>query len=133
MYFGTVSGEMRSFMERLFFPYHTYTSPPKSLFGKKIQTAFIYTMNVSEEQMKDYHYTVHIDQNESLLNRTFGHSESLFSFETLQFADYSKVVFSYFNPEDRKERRRTIFPKDCEKAFDLGVRLGTSSLFEPYE
>ena len=48
IYFGTVTGEMRSFMERLLFPYLTYTQPPGSLFGRKIRTAFIYTMNVSE-------------------------------------------------------------------------------------
>jgi hypothetical protein len=118
-------------MERLLFPYHAYTSPPSSLFGKKIPAAFIYTMNVSEQQMKEYHYTVHTALNESLLNRTFGHAESLFSFETLQFEDYAKVVFSYFDPEERKERRRTVFPKDCKKAFDLGVRLVTSGFFEP--
>ena len=28
IYFGTVSGQMRSFMERLMFPYMTYTIPP---------------------------------------------------------------------------------------------------------
>jgi multimeric flavodoxin WrbA len=28
IYFGTVTGEMRSFMERLLFPYLAYTSPP---------------------------------------------------------------------------------------------------------
>lgn len=132
IYFGTVSGEMKSFMERLLFPYHTYTIPPESLFGKKIPAAFIYTMNVSELQMKDFHYTVHTGLNESLLRRTFGHAESLFSFGTLQFADYSKVVFTYYDPEERKERRRTVFPKDCEKAFDLGVRLGTVGFFEPF-
>lgn len=126
IYFGTVTGEMRSFMERLLFPYLAYTSPPSSLFFKKIQTAFIYTMNVSEQQMKEYHYTVHTALNETVLSRTFGHSESLFSFETLQFEDYNKVVFNYFDPEERKERRRTVFPQDCKRAFDLGERLGTS-------
>ena len=124
IYFGTVTGMMRCFMERLLFPYLAYTSPPSSLFKRKIRTAFIYTMNVSEYLMKDYHYTVHTGLNESVLNRTFGQAESLFSFETLQFEDYSKVVFSYFDPEERKERRRTVFPQDCRRAFELGVRLG---------
>jgi len=41
-------------MERLMFPYLTYTDPMKSLFPKKINTGFIYTMNVTEEQMKEY-------------------------------------------------------------------------------
>ena len=31
IYFGAVSGEMRSFMERLMFPYLTYTDPLQSL------------------------------------------------------------------------------------------------------
>ena len=126
IYFGTVTGMMRCFMERLIFPYHMYTRPPVSLFEKKIPTAFIYTMNVSAQQMSEYQYPVHTGLNEHLLARTFGHSETLFSFETLQFPDYDKVVFSYVDPEDRKERRRTVFPEDCSKAFDLGARLVTS-------
>jgi multimeric flavodoxin WrbA len=124
IYFAMVTGEMRCFMERLLFPYTAYTNPPSSLYKRKIPTAFIYTMNVSEQEMNDYHYTVHTGQNESFLTLIFGHSESLFSFETLQFADYSKMVSSYFDPEMRRERRRTIFPDDCKKAFELGERLG---------
>lgn len=36
-----------------------------------------------------------------------GHAETLSSNETLQFEDYDKVVFSYFDPEERKQRRGT--------------------------
>lgn len=127
IYFGTVTGEMRCFMERLLFPYLAYTNPPTSLFGRKIRTAFIYTMNVSEQQMKDFHYTVHTGLNESVLNRTFGHCESFYSTETLQFEDYSKMVFNYFDPEERKERRKTVFPQDCKRVFELGARLAGES------
>jgi multimeric flavodoxin WrbA len=123
IYFGTVTGEMRCFMERLLFPYLEYTSPPSTLFERRIQTAFIYTMNVSEKQMNDF-YSLHIGANENILARTFGHAESLCSFETLQFEDYSKIVFTYTDPEARKERRRRVFPKDLEKAFELGTRFG---------
>jgi len=127
IYFGTVTGIMRCFMERLLFPYLTYTNPPGSLFEKKIRTAFVYTMNVSEQQMNDYHYRVHTGSNEHVLSRTFGHAESLFSFETLQFEDYTKVVFSYVDPAERTERHRTVFPEDCRRAYDLGACLVTSS------
>jgi hypothetical protein len=113
-------------MERLLFQYLSYTNPPGSLFEKKIPTAFIYTMNVSEQQMKDYHYHVHTGSNEQVLARTFGHAESLFSFETLQFEDYSKMVFNYFDPETRMKRRKTVFPDDCKRAFELGKRLISS-------
>ncbi|MFA4860835.1 flavodoxin family protein [Methanoregula sp.] len=122
-YFGTVTGEMRSFMERLMFPYLMYTWPPASLFARKMSTAFIYTMNVSEEQMKEHQYPVHIGLNEGVLARTFGQAESLFSFETLQFEDYDKVVFSYADPEVRRKRHREVFPQDCKRAYELGARL----------
>jgi NAD(P)H-dependent FMN reductase len=52
-------------------------------------------------------------------------AETLCCYETLQFEDYDKVVFQYFDPEERKERRRTVFPEDCHKAFKLGVQLTT--------
>jgi multimeric flavodoxin WrbA len=124
IYFGIVTGEMRCFMERLLFPYLVYARPPASLFGRTIRSAFIYTMNLPEQQMNEYQYPVHIGLNENVLTRTFGHpAETLCSFETLQFEDYDKVVFNYFDPEERKERRRTVFPQDCRKAFELGARL----------
>lgn len=123
IYFGTVTGEMRSFMERLMFPYLTYTQPPQSLFPKKIKTGFIYTMNITEEQLKEFYYTVHVGINERTLNMIFGHHESLFSFDTYQFKDYSKVVASRFNEKQKAKRRKEVFPKDCENAFNMGMRF----------
>ena len=123
IYFGTVTGEMRSFMERLLFPYLVYARPPQSLFGGRMATAFIYTMNVPEEMVAELSYDVHFGLNEGVLARTFGQSESLFAYATMQFEDYSKMVFEYFDPAERIERRKTVFPEDCKKAFDLGARL----------
>lgn len=123
IYFGTVTGEMRSFMERLLFQYLTYTRPPGSMFSRKIPAAFVYTMNISEEMMKEYHYSVHIGSNENYLTRIFGEAETLCCFETLQFEDYDKVVFNYIDPEERRQRRKTVFPEDCRKAFELGAAL----------
>ncbi|MGB7788604.1 MAG: flavodoxin family protein, partial [Methanoregula sp.] len=91
----------------------------------KIPTAFVYTMNVSEQLMKENYGTL-IGANEQLLTRMFGQAESFFANETLQFEDYDKVVFSYFDPEERKERRKTVFPQDCKRAFEMGARLAKS-------
>ena len=38
IYFGSVTGEMQSFLERLQFPFLTYTDPPASIFPGKIRT-----------------------------------------------------------------------------------------------
>jgi multimeric flavodoxin WrbA len=126
IYFGNVSGEMRSFMERLLFPFFTYTDPPQSLFPEKIPTGFIYTMNVTEEQMQEWGYQQFFDNNQRLLQMVFGAAESLFSFDTYQFKDYSKVVADRFDPEKKAKRRLEVFPKDCEKALALGMRFAQS-------
>lgn len=124
IYFGNVTGEMRSFLERLLFPYLVYTNPPSSLFERKLATAFVYTMNAPEEYVEAIGYGQLFRANEQALGLIFRQpSESLCSFETVQFADYSKVVFGYADPEDRLERRRAVFPRDCERAFALGARL----------
>ena len=123
IYFGTVSGEMKSFMERLLFPHLTYTDPPQSLFPGKIKTGFIYTMNTTEEQMTERGYVQHFKAHEMTLRRIFGASEYICSFDTYQFDDYSKVVSDRFDPKKKAERRRKIFPKDCEKAFEMGDRF----------
>jgi multimeric flavodoxin WrbA len=128
IYYGTVSGEMRSFMERLMFPYMTYTHPPQSLFPKKINSGFIYTMNATEKQMKKHGFGQHISINEIVLKMIFGASESLFSFDTYQFKDYSKVVADRFDPEKKAKRREEVFPNDCEKAFEMGARFAKEKL-----
>jgi multimeric flavodoxin WrbA len=92
IYFGCVSGEMRSFMERLLFPYLRYTDPPQSLFPNRIKTGFIYTMNVTEDQMREWGYLRLFNHHEMILKMIFGASEYICSFDTYQFDDYSKFV-----------------------------------------
>jgi multimeric flavodoxin WrbA len=123
IYYGTVSGETKSFIERLVFPYWTYTDPPQSLFPKRIPAGMIYTMNVTEEQMKDYGYGTHFALNERVLRIVFGSSESLFSCDTYQVEDYSAVVAPRFDPAKKAKRRVDVFPLDCEKAYALGAKF----------
>jgi len=45
IYYGTVTGEMKSFMERLMFPYSTYTDPPeRCIHAKSAQASSIHSM-----------------------------------------------------------------------------------------
>jgi multimeric flavodoxin WrbA len=123
IYFGNVSGEMRSFLERLLFPFFTYTDPPQSLFPQKIPTGFIYTMNVTEELMQEWGYEQVFGNNQRLLQLVFGSSELLYCCDTYQFKDYAKVLADRFDPEKKARRRREVFPQDCAKALALGARL----------
>ena len=126
IYLGTVTGEMRSLIERLVFPYLTYTEPIQSLFPKKIHSAFIYTMNIAEEQIEEYGYTTHFHTNENYLRLIFGEAESLFSYDTYQFRDYSKVLADRFDEKRKAKMRKEVFPEDCQKAFDMGARFAGS-------
>ena len=123
IYFGTDTGMMRSFLERLMFPYLTYTLPHGTLFPRKIPTGFIYTMNIPENLVKEYGYTLHFATNENVLSSLFGYSEHLCAYDTYQFKDYSKVLCTMFDAKKKAERKKTVFPKDCKKAFLMGVRF----------
>jgi len=98
---------VKLFMERLLFANLTYTGPPQSLFPKQIKTGFIYTMNSSEEQMKERGYLQLFGTNENYLKMIFGASEYILSLDIYQFDDYSKVVSTRFDPvKKRKGMRR---------------------------
>ena len=123
VYFGSVTGETRSFMERLLFPYLTYTVPYGTLFPKKLATAFIYTMNVTEERSREFGYEYFIKSNERYAQLLLGTAESLCAFDTCQVDDYSKVVIESFDPVHKAKRRAEALPLDCQRAFEMGRRL----------
>ena len=123
IYLGTATGQMRSFMERLVFPFLPYTDPPGSIFPRKIKTGFIYTLGATEEMSKERGFDHHIAINGMILERIFGGCESLCSYDTYQFEDYSKVFAPRFDPEKKAQRRKEVFPMDCAKAFEMGARL----------
>ena len=122
VYYSSVTGEMKSFLERLLFPYASYELEPSS-FGKKIKTAFIYTMNAPFFALPLIGYRKIFKYNKKQLKNIFGDSQSLVVTSTYQFNDYSKYAITVFNGDKRLKRREKIFPKDCEKAFLLGKNL----------
>ncbi len=123
IYFGTVTGETQSFLERLLFPYFTYTVPFGTLFPRQIKTGFIYTMNVSEELSKEFGYEQVYNANERFMQLLLGSGESLCAFDTCQVDDYSKVVMESFDPVHKAKRREEALPLECQRAFELGRRL----------
>jgi multimeric flavodoxin WrbA len=124
VYFGEVTGETRSFLERVLFPYLSYDLKPSS-FGKQIDVAMIYTTNCPEEAFDEVGYTAKFKAYEELLTATFGHAETFYATETLQFGDYSKFATGRFDADERKKRHQTVFRQDCRDAFDLGRRFGS--------
>lgn len=122
IYNGTVTGEMKSFLERLIFPYLAYDKALSSQFPKKLPVAIIFTTGAPEEYLKVSGIEQHINQTQNALKRIFGSAELLIATDTYQFDDYSKYVQS-FDVKAKADRREKVFPLDCKKAFDLGTQL----------
>ena len=128
IYFGNVSGEMRSLMERMLFQYLVYDESYSSLVTKKKPIGVIYTMNIKEDMITEWGYDRVFLANESTFTRIFGASESLLSSDTYQFSNYSNYVTSAFDEAKKSKRRQEVFPKDCEKAFEIGFRFASNPL-----
>lgn len=127
VYLGNVSGEMQSFMERLVFPYLTYTDPPGTLFPKIIPIGIVLTMGLPEDLAKQFGYFERFGNTERFMRNIFGKAETLYCFDTYQFEDYSTYFAPRFDPKQKLKRRQEIFPQDCEKAFEMGKRLCCSA------
>ena len=123
VYLGGETGAMRSLLERLVFAFLTYTDPPASLFPGKARVGFIYAFGATEEMAVQRGWDRTLSGTGSFLQRIIGPVETLHVYDTLQFDDYSKYVATRFDPAQKAARRRDVFPQDCRKAFELGVRL----------
>ena len=123
IYLHDVTGQMHAFLERMVFPFITYTEGYKSLFERKIKIGLIYTMNVTAAQMEERGFRSTLNDNEDFLKKVFGHSESLFSHDTYQFDDYDKYVVTVFDKHHKALVRENQFPKDCLNAYDMGQRF----------
>ena len=128
VYFSYPTGAFRSFLERLMFANHTYMLDKengglKRRLNKVIPTGVVFTMNCPEELAYKMNYNVILEENTRSLNHIMGYAESLYSYDTMQFTDFSKYNCDLFNEKQKAEVKQVQFPKDLEKAFDLGKRL----------
>ena len=123
VYLGCATGAMRSLIERLVFPFYTYTDPPVSLFPGKVRVGVLYALGATEEMAVRLGWDQSLNETGAVMERIFGPAETLQVYDTFQFDDYSKYVASRFDPVHKAARRRDIFPQDLRKAFELGARL----------
>ena len=122
IYLSDVTGNMRCFLERFIFPFVSY-SKTEVVEHKKMPIAYIYTMNASEEISHQIGYHDIHDHFEMGLARMFGDLEHLYVYETYQFKNYSKYVADAFDEKERRQIRKTRFPKDLENAFEMGKKI----------
>lgn len=123
IYYGNVSGKMRSFLERLLFQYNVYDANYTSLAPKCMPTAFCYTMNVTEAMAEEFAYKQALLSMESAIGRIFSPPETLFAYNTYQFDDYAKYKAERFSEPEKAAYRERQFPLDCQEAARLGQAM----------
>jgi multimeric flavodoxin WrbA len=123
VYFGAETGAMRSFLERLLFPFLTYTPGYAAIFPGKLRVGLAYTMNVAEKDLVARNYDKTFAATQGVLTRIFGNCGLLLSTDTYQFSDYSKYLSTCWDADAKKKRHEEVFPRDCQKAFALGAKL----------
>lgn len=132
VYFSYPTGVTRSFLERLMFPVLSYNpqvdektgEAKSSLLGRTVPTAMIYTMGVPDAQRAaECHYPEIFGENERFLHNLFGYAETLCSYSSYQFSDYSRYDVMEGTQERRAKYRDEQLPKDLQAAYALGKRL----------
>jgi multimeric flavodoxin WrbA len=121
IYFNDVTGMLRSFLERFWFPTLTYTKERKLLYPRRIKVGMIFTTNAPSG-----FYTEFYNGLVRTSSRLIGDTEYVAAAETWQFDDYSKYAAGMFDVEARKRRREEVFPQECRTAYDMGKRLATA-------
>ncbi len=123
IYYGNLSGQMRSFTDRLLFQYLDYGGTSTGPKPKNFKTALIATMNVNDEIYVERGFKDTLTNFAGIMSRTMGTCELLTLTNTVQFDDYSKYVYLMPDKEEKSHRVEKISAEDLQKAFDLGVRL----------
>lgn len=128
IYYGHVTGEMRSFLERLLFQYLVYDRNYSSLRPHDFPVTMIYTMNLNESGLEARNYPLILGSMESAIQRTLGGElRSLYVTDTMQFDYYDKYDVTAFDGKHKRQRHETELPKDCQKASELGAALARNA------
>ncbi len=127
IYYSYPTGMFRNLIERMLFAGGTYMQDGKGGWKRNltrdIPVGLIFTMNCPESMADQFAYPTILGANEMFLKMIYGYCETLNSYDTYQFNDYSKYDCDVFDEGHKRSVKETQFPKDKESAFDLGKRL----------
>lgn len=126
IYFGEITGQLRSFLERLTFPLYTYRIDQKILTPKRFPVTMIYTMNVTKELIGQLDYLENWKRLEDLIGRIFSPPRTLYAYNTYQVNNYNNFELEIFSESAKAEYRRTQFPLDCCAAYENGKETAES-------
>lgn len=126
-YFGYPSGMVRCFLERFLYPLTSYEivdGKQKRILGERIIPAgIIFCMNADQQYYGVGDYKATLGTTRSSLEYLLGYAEEYNCYNTLQFADYSKMEANMFDADLKRRHHEEHFPVDEQNCFELGGRL----------
>lgn len=123
VYYGNLSGQMRSFTDRLLFQYLDYGGRGTGPRPKNFKTALVATMNGDDEAYVERGVKATLAGLSEMISHTLGSCTLLTLTDTVLFDDYSKYVYQMPDLEEKSNRIEKISAEAMKRAFDLGVRL----------
>ena len=123
IYYDSLDGQMRCFLERLMFPLTPYSvdenGKRQRFLTKTIPVGAVYAMNAPATDF----YTPMFSSVENYMKMAFGSYEAVYACNTYQFKDYSRYDVNMIPEEKKAITREQQFPKDLAAAFQLGKNL----------
>lgn len=120
-----LTASFRALYERLIFQNLTYNVETPCCNEHRIPVLFIMTSNAPDTM-----YTDLVSGYQQTLERFVGPTKVLVSGNTLQLKDYSRTDWPWtmFDPEAKQRRHDTVFPQECQKAYEMGAEMVEASM-----
>ena len=123
IYFGDVTGQMRTFLERLAFPWLSYNDYSMTA-PKRMPVILVETMNGTPERNNSQGY----GSMEYCINTALGEPERLIAYNTYQVKNYDRFELASFSEAAKRQYRDEHWEQDLQKAFEAGRRMAENIL-----
>ena len=123
IYFGDVTGQMRTFLERLAFPWLSYNDYSLTA-PNRMPVVLIETMNGAPERNNSQGY----GSMEYCIKIALGEPEHLIAYNTYQVKNYDRYELASFSEEAKRQWRDEHWAQDLQNAFDAGKRMAENIL-----
>ena len=118
IYFGDVTGQMRTFLERLAFPWLSYNDYSMTA-PKRMPVVLMETMNGTPERNNSQGY----GSMEYCIQAALGEPERLIAYNSYQVKNYDRFELAGFSEEAKRQWRDEHWEHDLQKAYDAGRQM----------
>ena len=115
IYFGDVTGQMRTFLERLAFPWLSYNDYSMTA-PKRMPVVLVETMNGLPERNNSQGY----GSMEHCIKTALGEPERLYAYNTYQVKNYDNFELAGFSEEAKRMYRTEHWEQDLQAAYNAG-------------